>query len=155
MRQKYETDRDILNELEVKEYIENNTIFHRLVKQSDTFSEIDFFGYGKSNGEAVEAAFEIKCRNMTWGQYPDIMLSAKKVDSLLRYVYVTKNEAYFVVRDNNGVIKYCPVTNYRVENRFKIEFGGRTKKTRDPRDCELVFKIPNELFLKFKNERDK
>ena len=84
---------------------------------------------------------EYKRRDMVWGQYPTIVLSDRKVADLIRLADVS-GKALFFVEANDG-LRYAEV---HAADRFEIEIGGRTCKTRDSADVEPVVHLKTIRF---------
>tara|TARA_R100000742_G_C4278616_1_gene101683 strand:- start:1423 stop:1896 length:474 start_codon:yes stop_codon:yes gene_type:complete len=86
---------------------------------------------------------EIKIRNMSWGQYPDIIVSLHKVLTARNISAATGKKVFLVVADRNSVLKYF---NLPDSDPDWLRLGGRTKQTRDFSDVESVFHIPVSEF---------
>lgn len=84
---------------------------------------------------------EYKRRSMTWGQYPTIVLSVRKVADLIRLADVAGRSLFFVEADDG--MRYASVLAH---DEFRIEIGGRTCRTRDAADVEPVVQIPVDRF---------
>jgi len=84
---------------------------------------------------------EYKRRDITWDQYPSILLSVRKVCDLVRLADVA-GKALFFVETNDG-LRY---TQIYAHDQFVIEIGGRTCKTRDAADVEPVVQLAVDRF---------
>lgn len=93
--------------------------------------------------DKVHAYIEYKKRNMVWGKYPTIMLSASKFLKLHQMEDLGVG-AYFVVEDNEGRLYALDLQSPLL--RMSVEWGGRTAKTRDPYDVETVCHFPITQF---------
>jgi hypothetical protein len=91
----------------------------------------------------VIAYVEYKNRSFLWGTYPTIMLSVGKFSKLVAARDV-RIRSFFVVEDSAGEVK--AVDLHRSDLDFRVEYGGRTTKTRDSRDIEPVVHISTEQF---------
>jgi hypothetical protein len=139
MRTMYETASDLSNEAAVRSYV------------AQTFSaEVNKvpLSYGVDSMVTVDdklvAWLEIKCRpGMTWGQYPDVMVSVLKLRAAAGLKASTGIDTYFVVADSTGVIKSANLCKTSPE---WIKYGGRTAQTRDSADIEPVCHIPLDQF---------
>ena len=85
---------------------------------------------------------EVKRRNCTFDQYPDIMLSVLKLNAGLSLVNATGLPFFFAVKfnDASGLYQWSPSHILDIRN------GGRTVQTRDSADIEPVVHIPMSLF---------
>ncbi len=87
---------------------------------------------------------EVKCRNMTWGQYPDVMLSVGKATAARRLQAVTGMGSRFVIATKDKIL-WASFNDF-IGNASLVRMGGRTLDTRDSADIEPVFHIPNAMF---------
>jgi len=92
---------------------------------------------------SIGALCEIKVRNFTWGDYPDVMLSASKVKYAKEMMAAFSLKTIFVVMDKTGDIRYLPMDNME----YPLAYGGRTATPRDDQDSELVLHVPNDDFV--------
>lgn len=91
----------------------------------------------------IYAYVEYKKRDMVWGQYPTIMLSASKFLKLHELQDLGVG-AYFVVEDGEGRLHALDLHSPLL--RMTVKWGGRTVKTRDPYDVETVCHFPITQF---------
>ena len=150
MRPSYETDQDRGNERIVRDILMeyHNCAFGKL---TNAHYVLDYCGYEASTTKII-GWFEIKCRNMSWGQYDTIMLSLGKWREGLQYFFSTGVPFYFVVSTYDGVFQYKQSMIDVKHGRIICEYGGRTEKTRDAGDVEPVMMIPIDLFEKISSE---
>jgi hypothetical protein len=135
----YETASDLSNEAAVRMHIASK--FSAEVNKVPLSYGVD--SMVTKDGELV-AWLEIKCRpGMTWGQYPDVMVSVLKLRAAAGLKASTGIDTYFVVSDADGVIKCASLCNTSPK---WIKYGGRTTQTRDSADIEPVCHIPLEYF---------
>jgi|TARA_R110000782_G_scaffold30233_1_gene75213 hypothetical protein len=135
----YENAETLTNEVEAAKRIEQrwNCTLDKLPRSY----EIDFAA--SRPGFGIVAWIEYKRREMQWGQYPTIMLSVRKVDVLHRFARLA-GASFFVVEDRTGEIRFARIDGQHWDN--FVEFGGRTRKTRDTADIEPIVKIQLERF---------
>lgn len=135
----YEDSESLGNEREAAKRIERrwNCTLHKLPRSY----EVDFAATRPGTG--VIAWVEYKCRKMRWGQYPDIVVSARKVDALIRMSRLC-GKSFFVVEDEAGEIRYARIDGQHWDG--FVEVGGRTRQTRDSADVEPVVKVMLERF---------
>ena len=129
----YENAETLANEVEAAKRIEQrwNCTLDKLPRSY----EIDFAA--SRPGFGIVAWIEYKRREMQWGQYPTIMLSVRKVARLA-------GSSFFVVEDRTGEIRFARIDGQYWDN--FVEFGGRTRQTRDTADIEPIVKIQLERF---------
>ncbi len=106
----------------------------------EKFSPVDALLFYQGNPYAL---VEVKIRKMTWGRYPDIMLSESKWDSIMEMSAESQIPWVFIVSLQSGGDYYYAHAN---GDRFHVEYGGRTAQTRDRWDIENVVKIPCDRF---------
>lgn len=135
-RPRYETNLDLENE-------ENAAKEIRECWGVDVVKIPDSYGadWMISRGGKQVGWGEYKRRDMVWGQYPTIVLSVRKVADLIRLADVS-GKALFFVEANDG-LRYAEV---HAADRFEIEIGGRTCKTRDSADVEPVVHLKTIRF---------
>ena len=135
----YENAETLANEVEAAKRIEQrwNCTLDKLPRSY----EIDFAA--SRPGFGIVAWIEYKRREMQWGQYPTIMLSVRKVDALHRFARLA-GSSFFVVEDRTGEIRFSRIDGQYWDN--FVEFGGRTRQTRDTADIEPIVKIQLERF---------
>ena len=103
--------------------------------------EVDFAA--TRPGKGVVAWVEFKRRKMRWGQYPDIVVSARKAEALLRMARLC-GKSFFVVEDDDAEIRYARMDGQHWAG--FVDIGGRTRQTRDDGDIEPVVKVMLERF---------
>lgn len=100
------------------------------------------FAMVKKDG-SIGALCEIKVRKFTWGDFPDVILSASKVKYAKEMAESFAIKTIFVVMDKTGDIRYVPMETMN----YPLSYGGRTKSPRDGQDSELIVHVPNEDFV--------
>lgn len=107
-------------------------------------------------GTRVVAIAELKIRNATYGQYPDIIMSEKKFKSAIKlrahlwgiektFRSAKQLQFLFLVRFLDG--DYYAEVN-KDASAYTVTLGGRTVATRDAQDIENVVHIPITDFRK-------
>lgn len=96
-----------------------------------------------ADGKAV-GFLEYKRRHFKVGDYDTVMLSLKKLMTAQQLKNATGLQSTFLVQFDNGIGSCC--FSKFTEKPDLIEYGGRTRKTRDPQDIEPVVMIPMRLF---------
>ena len=71
------------------------------------------------------------------------MLSVSKFAKLMATQDI-RIRSFFVVQDSVGEVK--AINLHRADIDYRVEYGGRTTKTRDRRDVEPVVHIKSEQF---------
>ena len=138
-REQYEKPKDLLKEREVEAYLSKHwgVILHKL----PISYRLDYAIECPINNEIV-GVVEVKARDMTYGQYPTVIVSLSKWLMGRRY-----HEAglcfYFFLNLNDGIYG----TLYRPQFSYSVKWGGRTTKTRDIADIEPVVHIPMTHFV--------
>ncbi len=106
------------------------------------------FGAYDLDSKRERAMIEIKCRNISSTQYPTVIISSHKVASGASYCEVTGTPylIYFEFTDRLMFYKH-ETTDWIAEvgGELWVAWGGRSKKTRDPKDNEPVVHIPITL----------
>jgi len=138
-RPQYETQSDRDNELRAIPMIES--ALHGVARKLPDNHFADFVVVDAT--ARVVAYVEFKCRSFRWGDYPTVMLSVSKFSKLVATRDV-RVRSFFVVQDSSGEIK--AVDLQRADLDYRVEYGGRTSKTRDRRDVEPVVHIKTEQF---------
>lgn len=144
MRQRYESTKDRSNQ---QDAIERFCAFYgRDYREMPPMSEVDYAITHPGSDRIVSFA-EVKCRNIRLGQYPDIMLSWKK----LKAATGLGLPVLLIVRWEDAL------GWYKLEQRDwkTLEWGGRTAKTRDKWDVEPVIKVANGHFQIFEKNSEK
>jgi hypothetical protein len=88
---------------------------------------------------------EVKCRDMVWGKYPDIMVALKKFIHAHGLEFSSTLPCLYVVEDNNHDIRTFPFIDMQPK---WLRYGGRTVMKRPDAvdDVEPVYHIPTHLF---------
>ena len=135
MRQTYETDRDRSNQEAAISFFAKHFGWDWVSMPPK--SPFDY-AVIKSPSRHISGFVEVKCRNIEYGQYPDIMLSWHK----LREACVVGKPVALLVRWSDR-LGWCLLDDSLWDT---LEWGGRTSNTRDAWDEEPVIKIPNKNF---------
>lgn len=104
-------------------------------------------------GQRTIAIAELKVRNIAYNQFPDIILSERKVKAglkLQRHLWgiektfqsAKKLQFLFLVRLLDGDY----YTEVKDDDSYVVDVGGRTVTTRDAQDIERVVHIPIQDF---------
>ena len=139
-RPMYESQEDLQNEAE--EMMEFCKAFDKDFMKLPISYKLDF-AILKPNSKEICGFAEVKCRNFTWGDYPDVMLSLSKVIKARNTKAMTNIPSFFLVGCRSGVYW---LDLYKQKG--KLNFGGRTSKVRDPADIEPVVHFPLDCFRK-------
>jgi hypothetical protein len=97
------------------------------------------------SAEKAKAFVECKHRNITWGDYPDVMLSLSKVQQAQSLLDASGLRSLFIVRATDRIFYTC--LNDCAGQINWVTFGGRTYNTRDAADVEPVMHIPTNQFV--------
>lgn len=138
-RPKYETQSDRDNENRAVPLIEQS--FHGTARKLPDNHFADFVVTDAAS--RVLAYVEFKCRSFQWGDYPTVMLSVSKFAKLIATQDI-RIRSFFVVQDSVGEVK--AINLHRADIDYRVEYGGRTAKTRDRRDVEPVVHIKSDQF---------
>jgi hypothetical protein len=138
-RPQYETNEDISNEERAIPSIESALRGEARKLPKNHFA--DFVVVDQKS--QIIAFVEYKKRSFKWGDYPTVMLSAEKFGKL-RAVADMRVRSFFVVEAKGEELKAVELT--RPDLDFKIEYGGRTFKTRDSYDIEPVAHLSANQF---------
>ena len=138
-RPKYVTQSDRDNENRAVPLIEQS--FHGTARKLPDNHFADFVVTDATS--RVLAYVEFKCRSFQWGDYPTVMLSVSKFAKLMATQDI-RIRSFFVVQDSVGEVK--AINLHRADIDYRVEYGGRTTKTRDRRDVEPVVHIKSEQF---------
>ena len=134
MRPRYETDRDMRHEADVKTLIEK--AWSCELEKTPPMHHFDFVAVRDRD---VMGFIEYKRRKGNWGTYQDIMLSAKKLNGLIIWDPIP---VYFVAQWDDVTVWAQLEKKHWANSRW----GGRTAQQRDKWDVEIVGHIPNEDF---------
>lgn len=147
MRPMYESGEDRQNEDLIRKAIEEH--FGVFLHKLPTSYGIDYVATSDPTGMGLVGWYEAKFRGgMTWGQYPDVMVSVLKLRAAAGLRVSTNRPALFAVADQSGEIRVASLCDARPE---WIRFGGRTLRTRDSADVEPVCHIPLDRFIPLKD----
>ena len=137
MRPLYETPEDLAREREVADILEEawSCSLHKLPLSY----HLDFCG---CRGKEILSFIEVKVRKCLPTTYRSIMLSLNKFQHGLHYAVSTGCPFLFVVAFKDGSIYHKNLCD--VPEEFPLEFGGRTKNTRDDFDVEPCILIAME-----------
>ena len=133
-RPTYENDKTLANEVEAAKRIESR--WKCTLNKLPRSYEVDFAA--SRPGCGIVSWIEYKRRDMIWGDYPDIMLAVRKVEALHRLARIV-GSSFFVVEDRTGEIRFARIDGQHWDG--FVEFGGRTRQTRDSGDIEPIVKI--------------
>ncbi len=146
-RPQYETQSDRSNEIRAIPVIES--ALHGVARKLPDNHFADFVVTDQM--AKVVAYVEYKKRSFTWGEYPTVMLSVTKFAKLVATRDI-RVRSFFVVEDMTGEIRAIDL--HRSDLDYRVEYGGRTSKTRDRRDIEPVAHIKTEQFRTIGNVAD-
>lgn len=121
----------------------------RLLENPDTYDCFDFYGY-RGSAQVVRSLIEIKARNMSWGQYPDVVLSCEKVEALLPVArFFDARPLLVVVALQSQSLHWVDLTR---APEWDTRIGGRTRNVRRDKDRdEFVYTIPAAAFTPVMN----
>lgn len=137
MRQQFETPEDLQNEMIARMQIEKQLGVQ--LKKCPKNYKVDWFAF---RGPEFIGPVEYKRRKHKFGSFPDVVLSYDKGAALKQIVRDNECKFMLVNEFDDGI--YC-CTSF---DGWKVEFGGRTKNTRDADDLHPVYKIPLKGFNK-------
>lgn len=140
-RPMYETEEDLENEASIAEMI-SHTFKVALDKMPISYG-LDFL---VTKADKTIGVMEVKKRNLKHDAYPTFMISLLKWNKGLQFHYLNKLRFSIAIMFTDGLYRYV----FREEDlkEIYIEFGGRTKTTRDSADIEPVIRIPMSLWQK-------
>lgn len=151
MRAQHETNEDKKNERVVKDIIREYHDYWSIHKPTNKhYSVIDCFAFDKSFKCA--GIFEVKCRNLRWGKYDTIVLSAGKWADGFKFSQALNVPFYLVISAIDGTFEYKQNLADVRNGKIYCEWGGRTSDPRDSGDIEPMMYIPIELFTKISDE---
>ena len=101
-----------------------------------------------SDDDRILAYVEYKKRNMRWGDYRTVMLSAGKF-LRLEEIRGLDVKSYFAVEDRDGEVRMIDLLSDSLA--MKVVWGGRTSATRDSMDIEPVCHFPIDEFRRIGN----
>jgi hypothetical protein len=139
MRPVYETGRDLKKEQAVASIFKSrwNMDMHKTAK----FYPVDFLLYSDKYKRWM--LVEVKCRNIRWGEYPDIILSHEKVSQVLPHLH-TGLGFMFVVAALDKIGIFTMLSGSRIAE-YSINMSGRMDRG-DKADIELCHHIPTSEF---------
>lgn len=142
-RPRYESEDDRNNEREAFARIEES--MQCKIDKVPPMYVVDFLasrdGYGVSWGE-------YKKRKWTWGDYPTVVLSLKKILAANDLYQATGLRTFLYIEDASGDIRYADIVRTPGSGGPPITptMGGRTLNTRDQGDIEPVAHFPIKTF---------
>lgn len=143
-RAMYETQDDLDKEDLFREELQN-TFKCSLDKMPISYG-LDFL---MTKGDKAVGVMEVKHRDIDHAYYDTIMLSLLKWNKGIAFSHQNNLTFSFAVRFKDGDYRYV----YNGDDLFHIEFGGRTKQTRDSADIEPVVLIPVSKFQKIPTKK--
>ena len=121
----YETGKDCARADVVFKFLSSKGSFIKLPR-------LHSFDFARIVDKKISSVIELKCRNLEIKSFPTFIISSDKVLRLLHYCETFNLEGSIAILDRSGLYRldiYAPCT---------IVLGGRTKKTRDEYDVELI-----------------
>lgn len=142
-RQRYETAADLKREEDVIRRVALALGLDYRKATVQYANQYDFFltYFGK-----VRAFVEVKCRDIEWGQYPDIMLSLAKWTKGHHWAEHANIPWMLAIRTNDDQVHVVQIWKGWA-NELEPDFEARLKNTRDEGDIEPVVHIPNQWFM--------
>ena len=141
-RPRYESPDDRRREREFYERFNGVWDTHKIAKLPDNaFAD---FAVCRANRVCV-GVMEFKCRSFRWGAYPTVMISLLKAREVINIADAVGGRAWFAVQDSAGDVRIATLS----APFERVEYGGRTRKTRDAQDIELVAHIRTIDFVPF------
>ncbi len=150
MRPMYESDRDRINEDRIARRIEK--AWRLELKKMPVSYKLDFAAV---RDNVIVGWIEVKRRRIL-PKWRTVMLSISKWREGCILSSSTGIGWAFVVENSvDGKLWWCDCSDMMEdEDSFQIEWGGRTKSTRDRADVEPVIHIPTKLFKQVDNFTD-
>lgn len=156
MRERFETAADKTRQVKLAKDVER-TMGWSLRPLMNGHYSLDYFAAepGTSRGKAW---VEVKCRNIKWGSYPTIMLSAGKWRDGVSLAMTTGLDFWLFFRFREGDVwsfrypgREAPTTaphptDFGPLGEVWCEYGGRSNDDRDGQDTEPVMHIPLKLW---------
>jgi hypothetical protein len=141
-RTQYETNEDLIRESEVAQAIADRKgdEWAKVPAHYAHFCDVVFIRKGE-----IVCYCEVRCRNMKWGQYPDILMSVHKWNSGVSLVASTRKPWLFAVSVEEGIFGFLLKPDEDVPS-LRQSFAGRTKQQRDNADIEPVIHLPISSF---------
>ena len=115
-------------------------------KLSGQYSRLDWLALWPYSGK--QAWIEVKCRKIRYGQYPSLILSAAKWSEGVRLAESTGALFLVLVEYMDGDYVYSFDPDHLDGGTVRLDYGGRTRATRDAGDVEPVVHISSHLFWK-------
>lgn len=144
----YESETDIRNQEHVKRELERAWKYYL---QPLSHHQILDYAARKPDTNEIHAFVEVKCRSFAWGDYPDVMLSASKFEKTQELYRTFKVRTMLVVADRNRDIRYLNIQKLNDTISIPLEYGGRTRNTRDSGDIEMIVRFPIPYFTPLNN----
>ena len=116
----------------------NQRYKYKLVEYPSKYAPIDFI---LLDGKSVVGFAEYKHRKISKDQYDHIVIDHNKMKKLREHKDGSNKPAYLILTYLDGTYVYELTGQI-----FDIEYGGRTKKTRNKYDIKVVEKIPSNKF---------
>jgi len=141
-RQRYENEDTLHAENEVKQKIERIT--HRTLYKLPISYGVDYAAFYETEGERRQLTgfVEVKNRSHAMNTYPDVIISALKIrEGLL--LSKTFDVAFIMFFQFIDKLMWA-ATMEDMKKDWRLDFGGRTKNTRDSADIELIVRIPTK-----------
>lgn len=144
MRRRHESPTDLKREkLVMEEFL--NEFGGKGYKMPDSYI-LDFLHVIQGKKSQHMTTLEVKCRDIRFGQYPDLILSLSKWMAIARYHTFGFN-SLLVAGMLNGIYLFSYDREYTLD-RLKVEFKGRTIQQRDKQDLEPIVHVDNKWFKK-------
>jgi hypothetical protein len=158
---KFETESHLTEEVKYADRLREVWWMYNWIKAS-TFSNIDYYVTRKEDDACIAYA-ELKSRNCFFRTYRSYIISAKKIDNMLKMIKYSgyyKSEDSFDLSETIGLIFiryldgdfYYKLTSKDFEQHIKLGYvvrkmGGRTKQTRANavNDIEEIYHIDTNL----------
>jgi hypothetical protein len=115
-------------------------------KLGGQYARLDWLALWPNTGK--QAWIEIKCRKVPYNAYPSLMLSAAKWAEGVRLAEATGTMFLVVAAYTDGDYVYAFDPDHLDNHRVRLDYGGRTRATRDTGDVEPVVHISSHLFWK-------
>lgn len=142
IRPLYETQQDrLLEEACAEKYAAKMGV--RLFKLSDQYRRMDRLAI---DDKGRHAWLEIKCRKVSRGTYPTLMLSVAKWVAGIQMAQATGGSFVVIAGYTDGIWRYRYRPQDVSDGLIRLEYGGRTTQTRDSGDIEPVMHIPTWMF---------
>ena len=130
----FQNEDDSKNEAEVAQFLEEKwgCSLHRFARMF----EIDFYAVRDGHQRAI---IEVKCRDIPSTAHKTVWLNVRKWYALLSIGEAMRVPAYYVVKWNDGAIRYLPLNEI---DPYNVSFGGCAYNVKSNNDREFVINIP-------------